>query len=438
MALNESEEKLGGFSKNTFLTMWSYENPFYQRGKELCDVLVVFGDDVIIISDKLIKFKTHEDPSVCWRRWYKKAVHQSVDQLVGAKNKIERMPNSIFTDAELTVPLPLKLPPPDRMKIHLLAVANGSDDAYELFPDRHNLRIDTQCCDESEPMTVGTFSQDGNFIHVASRAAVDALFECFDTTRDFIDYLERKQTALQTSDWLIDGEENLIASYMLSQPGNQPYSIPTTKFPLVSNARFVENNIWVGYQSNPIKNIRKKNQRRSRVIDNIIEHIADEYYGNRLVIGQEEGLSYHEDAFRLLAAESRLGRQLIALSLYDILDEPADTFWGSMVESIDYPGIFYVWLLYPEFSADVTDSELESILMDQLSKYIAVARSKFPHARRVFGLCLPRRKNSRTSMLFRILDGEDWTEEQQKNAEYISKKEGIFSNIVSTEKYASR
>lgn len=324
------------------------------------------------------------------------------------------------------------------MKIHLLAVANGSDDAYELFPDRHNLRIDTQCCDESEPMTVGTFSQDGNFIHVASRAAVDALFECFDTTRDFIDYLERKQTALQTSDWLIDGEENLIASYMLSQPGNQPYSIPTTKFPLVSNARFVENNIWVGYQSNPIKNIRKKNQRRSRVIDNIIEHIADEYYGNRLVIGQEEGLSYHEDAFRLLAAESRLGRQLIALSLYDILDEPADTFWGSMVESIDYPGIFYVWLLYPEFSADVTDSELESILMDQLSKYIAVARSKFPHARRVFGLCLPRRKNSRTSMLFRILDGEDWTEEQQKNAEYISKKEGIFSNIVSTEKYASR
>jgi hypothetical protein len=438
MAFNESEAKLGRFSKNTFLTMWSYENPFYQHGKELCDVLVVFGDDLIIISDKLIKFKTHEDPSVCWRRWYKKAVHQSVSQLLGAKNKIERMPNSVFINAELTIPLPLKLPPPDRMKIHLLAVANGSDDAYELFPDRPNLRIDTQCRDGSEPMTVGTFSQDDNFVHVVSRAAIDALFECFDTTRDFIDYLERKQNALQSSDWFIDGEENLIASYMLSQPGNQPYSIPTTKFPLVLNARFVENKIWMGYKSSSIKNIRDENQKQSRTIDNIIEHIAEEYLDNKLIIGQEKSLSYHENAFRLLAAESRLGRQLIALSLYDILDEPADTFWGSMVESLDYPGIFYVWLLYPEFPVDVTDSKLEFILLDQLSKYIIVARSKFSHARRVFGICLPRRNNSRTSMLFRILDGEDWTDEDQQYAEYISKTEGIFSNVISTEKYASR
>lgn len=418
--------------------MWSYENPFYQRGKELCDILVVFGDDVIVISDKLIKFKTHEDPVVCWHRWYKKAVHQSVGQLVGAKNKIKRMSNSVFTDAELTIPLPLKLPPPNRMRIHLLAVANGSDDAYELFPDRPNLRIDTQCRDGSKPMTVGTFSEDGNFVHVASRAAVDALFECFDTTRDFIDYLERKQAALQSTDWFIDGEENLIASYMLSQPGNRPYSIPTTKFPLISNARFVENQIWATYKSSPIKVIRANNQNRSRTIDNIIEHIADEYLRNKLIIGQQESLSYHEEAFRLLAAESRLSRQLIALSLYEILDEPADTFWGSIIESVDYPGIFFVWLVYPEFPVDVTDSKLESILLDQLSKYISVTRSKFTHARRVFGICLPRRNNSRTSMLFRILDGEDWTEEQQEHAEYISKKEGIFNNIVSTEKNASR
>jgi hypothetical protein len=64
--------------------MWSYENPYYASGKELCDVLIIFEDDVIIISDKLNQTGNHQIQMVNWKRWYKKAVDGSVRQLRGA------------------------------------------------------------------------------------------------------------------------------------------------------------------------------------------------------------------------------------------------------------------------------------------------------------------------------------------------------------------
>ncbi|HFG4153936.1 TPA: hypothetical protein ACGGN0_004526, partial [Escherichia coli] len=67
MSVNESEERLLNSTKKTFLSMWSHSNIFYKKGKErkgkerkgkeFCDVMVVFGNDVIIMSDKLINLQ---------------------------------------------------------------------------------------------------------------------------------------------------------------------------------------------------------------------------------------------------------------------------------------------------------------------------------------------------------------------------------------------
>lgn len=438
MALNESEQRISGLARKTFLTMWSYENPYYKRGKELCDVLIVFGSDVIVISDKLNEFGRHPEPDVNWRRWYKKAVAGSIRQLLGAKRRILSAPDDIFTDAEVSSPLPLRLPPIDKMRIHLLAIANGSEGAYKQFPERVSLRIDTRCYDENEPMTVGTYGSSGDFVHVISRTALDALFECFDTARDFIDYLERKEVALTSGNWIVHGEENLVAGYMLSQPGNRPFHIPVSSFPLESDIRTVPAGIWATYLSSNERQARREHRKYSYVIDNIIEHIAREYLGNRMIIGQEEPLSYHEEALRLIAAESRLGRQMIATALRSIMGEVAETFWSAIIESLDYPGLFYVWLIYPEPPAEWSDVDFERFILNEISKYTYVARSKFSDARRVFGICLPRMNCSRTSMVFRLLDGEDWTDEQQKLAEDISRCEHIFDNIQSSQQVSYR
>ncbi len=53
-----SEQLLADLGEQAFLNLWSYPNLFYDKkqngkgdGKELCDMLVVCGDDVIIFSD---------------------------------------------------------------------------------------------------------------------------------------------------------------------------------------------------------------------------------------------------------------------------------------------------------------------------------------------------------------------------------------------------
>lgn len=57
-----SERYLGSLARKAFLSLWSHPNVYTDENKkagkgvgtELCDLLVVFGNDVLIFSDKHI------------------------------------------------------------------------------------------------------------------------------------------------------------------------------------------------------------------------------------------------------------------------------------------------------------------------------------------------------------------------------------------------
>ena len=85
--LNESEKKLANLAEGSFLSLWSYPNLFIDKGdgKELCDLLVIFGNHVLIFSDKSIDYQDIANENVAWKRWYKKAVRKSADQIYGAE-----------------------------------------------------------------------------------------------------------------------------------------------------------------------------------------------------------------------------------------------------------------------------------------------------------------------------------------------------------------
>lgn len=438
MSINESEARLGQLVRRTFLSMWCYQNPYYKVGKELCDVLIVFGNDVIIMSDKRNDYGNHSDPLVNWKRWYKKAVDGSVIQLKGALRHLKANPQKIFCNALASSPFPLELPPINQMRIHLIAVANGSEIACEQAHGYPSLTIVNSSIRDSMPLTVGTFFDSGNFIHVISTKALEAIFECFDTTRDFIDYLDRKKAALSQNDWLIHGEESLVGGYMLSQPGNNSFSIPVASFPVENGIRVVYPEIWPAYLSSDEKQQQMKIRAPSFVIDRLIEHFTDEYRNNNLVIGQDQPLTYHEQAFRLIAAESRLSRQLISAAFHEIWNESTSTFWSNIVSSQDRPNLFYLWLLYPEPPEELSDEQSEEILLNHLTQYMLVGRSKFPEAGLIVGICLPNRECSKTSNLIRVMDGEYWTPNHQQLADEIESKYGILANIETTVHTTSR
>ena len=78
----ESERYLANLCEKSFLSLWSYPNVFRDQGrkggigdgKELCDLLVVFDQDVIIFSDKSCAFKDTGDTNRDWARWCSRAI----------------------------------------------------------------------------------------------------------------------------------------------------------------------------------------------------------------------------------------------------------------------------------------------------------------------------------------------------------------------------
>jgi hypothetical protein len=132
----DSERYLARLADATFLDLWSYPNTFIDKrsapgaeGKELADLLVVCGDDVIIFSDKSIAWPPGEDVNLNWSRWYRRAVKKSVDQIRGAERWLRTFPERIFLDPACTAKLPIELPPLERRRVHGIAVALGAQAA---------------------------------------------------------------------------------------------------------------------------------------------------------------------------------------------------------------------------------------------------------------------------------------------------------------------
>jgi len=416
--------------------MWSYQNPFYEEGKELCDVLVVFGNDVIIISDKVIGYSDDKAPEIAWNRWYRKAVEASVGQLRGALKTIKTSPEAIHLDARVSSPFPLKFPDLGRARYHLIAVAHGSEKACTRKFGTPSLGLDSRLTDSGTLLTVGVHFPE--FVHVVNRTALDTLFECFDTTADLVKYLIEKEALLTQEHVQLAGEEDLIGVYMRGRrpDGGSPLSA-LVEAP-EGSVRTVHAGVWSSLQIDQEFTRRKARLAPSYLIDNVIEQLASEYLQGRMVSGQEEELAYHAAAFQVLAAESRMARMLIGLAVDDVLRESPQTFWSTVVESSDQPGVLYLWLIYPAVDDSVSDDELEAVVGRTLEDYIYVAMSKFPNSHTVFGVAMPNTQSTRTSRAFRMAARNVWTVEMQMAAEFLGRAKGILSHIETTTRVATR
>jgi hypothetical protein len=69
--ITQAERYLHDLCNQSFLSLWSYPGVFRDQGqrnggdgKEVCDLLVVFGDDIIIFSDKDCAFPRFREPSI--------------------------------------------------------------------------------------------------------------------------------------------------------------------------------------------------------------------------------------------------------------------------------------------------------------------------------------------------------------------------------------
>ena len=193
----EREKYLSKLSEETFFGLWSFPNVYTDEGisksgsgKELCDLLVVFENKIIIFSDKDIAFKFDIDTEIAWKRWFKRAVLKSSNQLYGAEKWIRELPNRVFLDKRCSHKFPLPLSERD-WEIHLVAVTcntinpaakyfgGGSSGTFiQIYPYNYKACLD-------KPFTIGDLFPDKTYVHVLDELSLDLLMEELNTISDF-------------------------------------------------------------------------------------------------------------------------------------------------------------------------------------------------------------------------------------------------------------
>lgn len=202
------------------------------NGKELCDLLIVFDNHIIIFSDKDCTYGSSGNVQVDWRRWYKKAIQKSAEQLVGAKSWIIRCPDRIAIDAKCSKALPLKIEITPETKFHLIAIAHGaSNECKRYFSGGDgglciNSRIigKMHTGENCEPFYIGkVFDDPENFIHIFDDASYANVLSELDTIQDFLRYLDARKVLLLTKEVLAESENDILASHMKGVIKGNPY-----------------------------------------------------------------------------------------------------------------------------------------------------------------------------------------------------------------------
>ena len=204
--ITPSEKYLNSLCEHSFLSLWSYPGIFRNQknngigdGKELCDLLVVFDNHILIFSDKSCSFPSSNNIELDWKRWYKQAIKKSADQAWGAERWLKSYPKRVFLDRSCTKLFPLDIPSNEFAKYHLIVVANGSEDrCIAKFGGSGSLMFVSSLgqlgnIDElsSTPFVVGDLDIAKTFIHVFTETTLNTLLLTLDTISDFVQYLEK-------------------------------------------------------------------------------------------------------------------------------------------------------------------------------------------------------------------------------------------------------
>src|SRR5215467_4043778 len=104
-----TETLLSRLCDRTFLKLWSYSNPIKADGKELCDLIAVFEDQVFLFFDRESRqFDQNPDVYLTWDRWKRNVIYRQIATARGARRYLSDPKNLVFLDQERTMPLPIR------------------------------------------------------------------------------------------------------------------------------------------------------------------------------------------------------------------------------------------------------------------------------------------------------------------------------------------
>lgn len=448
-----SESKLLQLARSSMLSLWSIPGPYTNEGlgssgsgKELCDLMVIFGDDVLLFSDKECAFQQHTDIKVAWSRWYRRAILRSAKQLAGAEGALRRPSVQIFSDAACTSKIPLSLPDPERMRVHLIAVAHGSTEATERYWEAYggargssgSLILNTELLGadhEQAPFQIGWPLGQHQFIHVLDDLTLALLMKELDTVADFTDYLAKKVKLFQQSgcQFIVLGEEDLLTAYLttLEKDG-------TSRFPdfEAGSTVVITEGSWKKFcKSRPYK-ARADAASLSYLWDDLIEYQASHMiHGSteQIFIGKEEHRAEgSERTLRAMASENRLTRRLLGKTLREgrSISSQGKRFVRTVIQPEQKR--LYCFVFLPFFPDQQSHSNYRDFRQYLLYLYCEGALLHFDGAKEIIGIAMAPYDTEIVSvdfMYFDVYDSQISPEDRLQLEEEL-RKENIWNSTA--------
>lgn len=432
--VTESERLLSRLCRDTFLTLWSYPNLFINKGdavrggdgKELCDLVVIFENHVILFSDKECQFGDSGNLDVDWSRWYRNAIKKSADQIFGAERWIRDYPGRIFTDRKCQTPLPIPLPDPSVMKFHRIVVAHGAAErcrrhlggsgslvlSSAVTGDAHVLKES----DGGRPFTIGQVNPEKGFIHVYDDATLPMILKQLDTISDFVHYLDRKEKLFTSGITVIAaGEENMLAEFLkrTNEESEHDFIIPEG----ATGVAF-DDGIWSEFQKNPQRLAQIEADEVSYTWDRIIEKFTFHALNGTSEWQSEPGLAIHEIALRFMAKEPRLRRRLLSAALMGLIHKTRiDQRATRIVKPYLPEQPYYLFLVMPEPPEAIASYEqYREVRRTLLGYYCMALKLDYPDATNIVGFATETGLSEARSEDLVYLDAGVWTDEDMEEA----------------------
>lgn len=406
--LTASERYLKKLSDGSFLSMWTYPGLFVKkskhgltRGRELCDLLVVFDNTLIIFSDKECEFGPTTELELSWSRWFSEAVVEAAGQARGAKRRLLRHSRELFLDQECTIPFPLTIDTA-RARLHLIVVAHGASRACsEILGGSGSLMIRTDLKGREAhtvPFAIGDLYPSDAYVHVFDDTTLEIVMQARDTITDFAHYLHKKEAFLRSNRPIaVDGEEELLAIYL--QTVNDRNEHDLVILPEATASLTVIGSFWEDFINSPQRLCQLDHDAISYSWDLLIEKFNQHAWrGDQLDLSQEQGASAQgvaetERVTRLMAREPRTRRRMLARDLNGLVQKTAADARGIYIVGPSNTGDpYYAFLAFPVWNGTWTGVITEEYLQYRRARGYALhslmltVKLKFPDAMDIVGI----------------------------------------------------
>ena len=419
--LTSSEKVLAELCDKSFLKLWTYPNLFRKPGKELTDLLVVFGNDVIIFSDKSCGYPDTGDPDLDWSRWYRSSIADSIKQIAKAERWIRSSPDRVFLDARCAEKLPIDLPNATDMRVHRICIALGALDRAEAETGTRALKVEPAVLNDAVRFTVGTTNKAAGWVHVFDDSSLTTILSELSTIKDFIHYLDSKVALTQTGNFkFADAETDMLAYYLWNG----------RTFPAEQGDYRLEPDLWKQVEASQEFLAARTENKVSQFWDGLIEYINDHYLNETLEFGNDLHMSEHERVVRILAGETRFFRRVLSKAILERAEIARRQAISTLLPSEQSDVAYVLYIGRGDQGKDHAAYRAERA--KQLQLRCVAAKAVYPERRFIVGMAMDAREVRGSSEDFVCIDTAGWTAEEIQNAQKLRAELGYFKEGSAT------